>query len=143
MDWPTRSTAAEEITVHLSIALVALARIDKQNAPGITGQERAAFKYSRNLCNGRHRFTNFQNQLYGSIGLALLDTPYERKRPKLIQDIGAFLKQDREIRLRLAPVFVPVFSRIRAEVTVFDSAYKGTPLKRPNPILRELATFTY
>ena len=143
MDWPTRSTAAEEIATYLSVVLDALTRINKKNAPGITDCEHAAFKYLRNLCNGRHRFTGFQSHLHGSIELALFDTPYERKRQKLVRDIGAFLKTNRKTRLKLAPVFAPVFSQIRAEVIVFGSAYKGTPLKRPNPIPKELTTFTY
>ncbi|MDP3957472.1 MAG: hypothetical protein Q8Q10_03160 [bacterium] len=138
-----RKIAAEEIAAHLTIVLDALVRIDKKSAPGITGREHTAFRYLQDLCNGRHRFTDFQSHFYGSVGLALFDTPYERKRQKLIQDIGAFLKTDQEARLRLAPVFVSVFSRIRAEVVVFGSAYKGTSLKNPSPLPRELATFTY
>ena len=143
MDWPTRSTAAEEIATYLSIVLDALTRINKKNAPGITDCEYAAFRYLQDICNGRHRFTNFQRHLYGSVGLALLDTPYERKIPKLIRDIETFLKTNREIRFRLAPVFIPVFYKVKAEIIVFGSAYKGTPLKRPYPVPRELATFTY
>jgi len=139
----TRKMAAEEIVAYLTIALDALARIVKKNAPGITDRERAAFRYMQNLCNDRHRFTDFQSHLYGTLRLAVLDTPYERKMKKLVQDIWVFLKTDRETRLKLAPVFIPVFSKIKAEVIVFGSAYRGTPLKRPSPIPRELATFTY
>lgn len=143
MNGTARKIAADEITVYLTIVLGALARIVKKNAPGITGHERAAFGYLQNLCNGRHRFTDFQSHLYGSVGLALLDTPYERKRQKLVRDIGAFLKTDRETRLKLTPVFNQVFPQIKVEVTVFGSAYKGTPMKNPNPLPRELASFTY
>ncbi|MFZ2187249.1 MAG: hypothetical protein WAV46_01295 [Candidatus Moraniibacteriota bacterium] len=126
-----RHEAIDETRAAIAVILSVLEHA-VQGTPRVSAEGPAAFVCFRNFCAVRLYPLNFQDDIYGAIGLALLNTKYERKRGNLIRDINAFLRLKRR-RVAMVPEFIQVFSQAKKEMALLKRfSRNAAPLNTEN-----------